>query len=98
MTSDDGAAFREVPPFGIHSEQVEDRITAAPGNPMAVARDIIGDLFRQGTSVLIRYHRGDFYGYDGTVWPESEEKGIRSQLYRWLEPAWYEKETRAGPV
>lgn len=58
-----------------------------PSNPMAVARDLVSNLFTRDPEMVLRCHRGDFYGWDGSCWPESESRGIRGRVYRYLESA-----------
>jgi len=73
------------------------RIVPPPTNPMAVARAFVREHHSTPTGIsTIKHHRGDFYAWDGTCWPEAEERTVRARLYGWLEPAWYEKETQTG--
>jgi putative DNA primase/helicase len=66
---------------------------------MAVARLFVKKYHVTGDGTqLLRHHRGDFYRYDGRCWPEAEERKIRAELYRWLEPAVYWKPSRLGPI
>jgi putative DNA primase/helicase len=84
-------------PGGVtHAEGV--RVVPPPGNPMAVARQFVGERYTGTEDVsLIRHHRGDFYIWNGQCWPEAEDRKVRSELYRWLELAHYYKETKDGP-
>lgn len=75
-------------------ESVEDRIVPSPTNPMAVARQFVAEHYTDndvGESLKLRHHRGGFYTWDGTCWPEGEDRKVRADLYRWLEPAKYWK-------
>jgi len=66
----------------------------APTNPMAVARHLSRDLYTNNGSQRLRNHRGDFHKWNGTCWPEAEGRGIRGEMYRYLEDATYEKVTK----
>lgn len=75
------------------------RLLPPPSDPMAVARQFVGECYTTSDDDLVlRTHRGDFYRWDETCWPEAEARGVRGDVYRWLESAFYLKETRAGPV
>nr|MBA2274914.1 hypothetical protein [Actinomycetota bacterium] len=50
----------------------------APTAPSKVARELVKDLYTHTDDRLIlRNHKGDFYRWDGTCWPEAEAIGIR---------------------
>jgi putative DNA primase/helicase len=72
-------------------------IVPAPGNPIGVARIFIDDRYSDTRAPLLVHHRGLFYSWRGTHWPEGEGRAVRSELYRWLDRAQYWKETKAGP-
>jgi putative DNA primase/helicase len=78
------------------SDYGQQRITAPPSNPMAVARDIVADCFRRDRVLLLRHWRGDFYRYACGVWTEAEDRGIRETAYHWLEKAVYMKAWKNG--
>jgi putative DNA primase/helicase len=72
-------------------------VVPAPGNPMAVARQFVAQRYTGTEDVLlIRHHRGDFYLWNWRCWPEAEDRKVKAELYRWLEPAHYYKKTKAG--
>jgi putative DNA primase/helicase len=74
-------------------------IVPPPSDPMAVARMFVEQQWSSPTNeVLLRHHRGDFYRWTGTSWPEAEEASIRALMYRRLEHAEYLKATIAGEV
>jgi putative DNA primase/helicase len=75
-------------PLPAGGEGEDDRVTAAPSNPMAVARHLIDDLNLVG---LIRHWRGDFYKYGNGIWADIEDRWLREMIYSWLEPAKYIK-------
>ena len=50
------------------------------------ADDVVGSL--------VRHHRNTFHTYDGTSWPEFDERRLQSDLYRWLDGAKYWKKTK----
>jgi putative DNA primase/helicase len=65
---------------------------------MAVARQFVEENYTDpGGALLLRHHRGDSYAWDGTSWPEAEERRVKADLYRWLEPAHYWKTTKEVP-
>jgi len=75
------------------------RVVPSPNHPMGVARMFVAEHYmRTDGHTLLRHHRGGFYTWDGTCWPEAEDRRVRADLYRWLEPAVYLKMTPAGPV
>jgi putative DNA primase/helicase len=76
-----------------------ERVVPTPNDPMAVARTFVAEYYTGADGVLLlRHHRGGFYGWSGTCWPEAEEGGIRADLYRWLERASYLKKTKDGDM
>lgn len=80
-----------------HFSVPEELIVPSPNNPMAVARMFVKDHYMvEDGSLKLRHHRGGFYTWDGTCWPEGEDRRVRADLYRWLEPAMYVKETKDG--
>ena len=61
-----------------------------PSRPMAVARGLVGALYTDNEGrVVLRDHRGDFYRWNGTCWPEIDKRDIRGAAYEWLEHATY---------
>jgi putative DNA primase/helicase len=69
-------------------------VVPSPNNPMAVARMFLELHYTdQNGHTLIRHHRNTFWIYDGSSWPELDERRLYSDLYRWLEPAKYWKKT-----
>jgi putative DNA primase/helicase len=72
-----------------------ERIVPSPNNPMAVARMFVAERYTDGGGLLLLlHHRGGFYAWDGRCWPEGEDRAVRADLYRWLEPAMYWKTTK----
>ncbi|MDP9300610.1 MAG: phage/plasmid primase, P4 family [Actinomycetota bacterium] len=79
------------------TDGADDLIVPSPNNPMAVARMFVAGHFADPDgSLMLRHHRGGFYTWDGTCWPEGEDRKVRADLYRWLEPAVYWKDTKDG--
>ena len=78
--------------------ELDRRVVPAPGNPMGVADALLDALYREERGRLLVFHRGDFHGWDGRCWPEGELRQVRAALYRWLEDAVYEVESKEGPV
>ena len=74
------------------------QVVAPHTRPMQVARELVRNLYQTQAGLVLRDHRGDFYRYDGTCWPEIEARLVRAATYKWLENASYEKETNAGTV
>jgi putative DNA primase/helicase len=75
---------------------VEKREVPPPSEPLAVARQFLDERMTDDGFFLLMSHRGTFYAWAGTCWPELEEAALRSDLYRWLEHAIYPKKTRDG--
>ena len=75
-------------------QAAELRVVPAPTNPMAVARDLVADIYTPGDDLVLGHHRGDFYQFDGACWPETEARGIRGAIYKWLEEAVYSKDNQ----
>jgi len=71
-----------------------ERVVPAPTNPMGVARDLVADIYTPGDDLVLGHHRGDFYHFDGACWPETEARGIRGAIYKWLEGAVYFKDNQ----
>ena len=72
------------------TEALGARIVPPPDDPMAVARAYIADRYGE---LLLRHHRGVFYQWDGTCWPDVDDGRVRSDLSLWLEDATYWKPT-----
>jgi putative DNA primase/helicase len=60
----------------------------APSNPMAVARELVGD-FQLDEQLTMRRWRGGWMRWEHTCWAEVEETIIRGWLYHRLEKAVY---------
>lgn len=71
-------------------------VVPPPAQPLRVARKLVDDLYSDRAGLMLRDHRGDFYLYDGTCWPELDGRLVRAASYRWLEHAVYEKHTKDG--
>jgi putative DNA primase/helicase len=88
-TRDDDPLDEESPSVG--------RLVPPPSSPMLVARLLVKNLFTdEAGRYRLRNHRGDFFRWDGSCWPEEEARGVRGAVYRWLEDAVYEKEDKGG--
>jgi putative DNA primase/helicase len=69
-------------------------IVPAPTNPLAVAKMFVDTHYTSNNGIgLLRHHRGDFHVYDGTCWPEAEDRTLSAELYEWLGRAKYVKVT-----
>jgi putative DNA primase/helicase len=67
-------------------------IVPPPSDPMAVARAFIAAKYvGVGGTILLRHHRNSFYCYAGDHWPEDDERRVKSELWKWLEAAVYQK-------
>lgn len=75
-----------------------ERIVPPSTNPMGVARQFVADKWTNGPDVLLRCWRGDFFGYNGTYYPEAEGHGVRGGVYSYLEHAVFEKRDAQGNV
>ena len=61
---------------------------------MEVARALVTAQYTTSDRQLtLRDHRGDFYRWDGTCWPDIDKRDIRGAAYRFLEHAVYLDET-----
>lgn len=70
----------------------------APTDPRAVAKAWVKAFHSNELDEnLIVHHRNTFYVYDGTSWPEYEDRRLESDLYGWLEDKWYWKDTTEKP-
>lgn len=84
-----------------HCETAEEsrRTVPPPTNPMGVARELVKQLYTHTDGqLLLRAHKGDFYRWDGTCWPEAEARAVRGAAYKWLEHAVYLKDSAVGPI
>jgi putative DNA primase/helicase len=85
-------------PFGEERELPEaPLVVPAPEDPMAVARAFLEERYKREDDLLLRHHRGSFYRWTGTCWPEDEDQRVKSELYQWLEPALYYKAQALEP-
>ncbi len=85
-------------PAEVSTAETEELIVPAPTNPMAVARTFLDQRYTANGVRLIRHHRNTFWTYNGSAWPEFDERRLASDLYRWLEPAKFWKKTGAGDM
>ena len=64
------------------------KIVPPPSIPMAVARALVKAFFSTPAGVLtLRFHRGDFYRWNGRHWLVMDPKDVRGEAYRRLEHA-----------
>ncbi len=63
----------------------------APGDPMAVARELMTALYTDPTTgaPTLRHWRGGWWRWDRTHWSEREERAVRRDAYEFTEHAWY---------
>lgn len=61
----------------------------APSNPMAVARELIGDYQTEAGTLTLRRWRGTWMRWRDTRWAEVEDISIRKWVYNRLEHARY---------
>ena len=74
------------------------RFVPPPTHPMAVARELVKMLYTTSSGELtLRHHRGDFYHWNGSHWPDEDQRDIRGSAYRYLEHAQYQH-SEDGPV
>ncbi|MEX2527041.1 MAG: phage/plasmid primase, P4 family [Gemmatimonadota bacterium] len=66
----------------------------APTRPLPVARKFVEDVYTSRAGIVLRHHEGGFYRYNGTSWPEVEEREVRAEAYRYLEDAVFVKVTK----
>ena len=65
-------------------------VVPPPSRPMAVARQLVTAKYMNADQYLtLRNHRGDFYRWDGTCWPEIDRRDVRGAAYGYLEHADY---------
>ena len=61
-----------------------------PTRPMDVARALVAARYMtKDEQFTLRVHRGIFYRWDGTCWPEVDRRDIRAAAYTFLETAEY---------
>lgn len=60
-----------------------------PNEPMPVARAIITSRYRHQAGVTLLFHRGEFYGWTGRCWQETDARDVRRAVYEALEHAVY---------
>jgi putative DNA primase/helicase len=63
------------------------RLVPPPSDPMAVARQIVADLYTTADGVVVAAWRGDVYRWTGTHWSMVEARDVRAELYEYLEYA-----------
>jgi putative DNA primase/helicase len=66
-------------------------VLPAPSHPMAVARELVKRLYTLPTGEHLRNHRGDFFQWDGTKWPELQTRDLKKRAYELVEHAVYEQ-------
>jgi putative DNA primase/helicase len=74
---------------------VKELIVPAPSNPIGVGKMFLDAHYAdEVVGSLVRHHRNTFHTYDGTSWPEFDERRLQSDLYRWLDGAKCWKKTK----
>jgi putative DNA primase/helicase len=66
-------------------------IVPGPTKPYEIAQLFMQTRYCDSRGRLLLHHRGLFYSWAGTHWPEGEGRAVRAHLYRWLEGAFYWK-------
>jgi hypothetical protein len=84
-------------PSSFAADDADARVVPPPTDPMGVARCFADDRYHDERGCRLIHHRGLFYSWDGMYWPEGEERAVRSDLYRWLEEAFYFKSNGDDP-
>ena len=92
VTSERSAAARDNP-----DADLAPLVLQPPSNPMAVARELVGEQFTKEGILLLRAWRGGFRSWNGSCWPEIDEATVRAQTYEYLEHAWYEARGELRP-
>jgi putative DNA primase/helicase len=77
---------------GLEDSVPNNRILPAPTKPMAVARQLVDEMYTHNDKLHLRTYRGDSYGWDGTCWPEIESRSVRGSVYRYTEDAVFLKD------
>src|SRR5712671_4156592 len=54
------------------------------GDPYANAKDFVARNFTAQEWYTLRHHRGGFYNWNGTAYPEVTDQSLRAQLWEWL--------------
>ncbi len=74
---------------------VQQLVVPAPSNPYAVGKMFLEHHYPDdAVGSLVRHHRNTFHRYNGTSWPEFDERRLHSDLYGWLAGAKYWKKTK----
>src|SRR5262245_1211847 len=61
-----------------------------PSRPLEVAREFVRHAYVNGDGHLVlRDHRGDFFHWNGSSWPEVDRRDVRAGGYRFLDNAHY---------
>ena len=82
MTSNPDANVHvdEIPWEIDETEAATSACRAAPTHPMLVARELVKVLYSLPDGGLtLRDHRGDFYRWTGTHWPETDKRDVRAR-------------------
>ena len=65
---------------------------------MGVAREVVDALYMSSGVSTLRYHCGDFYRWNGTCWPEIDQRDVRAAAYTLLEKGlYYDSEGKTKP-
>lgn len=68
-----------------------------PGQPLPNARRFVQSEFNHPERQLLVHQGGQFYGWDGTCWPDIDDADLRARLYKWFDDKTYTIETKNGP-
>lgn len=61
-----------------------------PSRPMAVAREVLKQLYTLPAGLLLRSHRGDFFLWSGVDYPEIHRRDVQARVYSLLEHATFQ--------
>jgi putative DNA primase/helicase len=67
------------------NEEAATPLVIDPGAPLDIARLFLTRKHTVGQIRTLHHHRGAFYAWNGTSYPEAEEASLRAELYEFLD-------------
>jgi putative DNA primase/helicase len=84
LTVEERAALDDVA-----TEEVVPVVVAPPGDPMPNARAFVREHYEHAIHDRLAHHGGQFKTWDGTCWPEVDDRALRAAMYRHFDGATY---------
>lgn len=83
--ANDGRELRRIWQKAERDGQAELPLVIDPRAPYDIARSFLDVLFVEDGRRTLHRHRGGFFAWNGTAFPEADEEGLKAKLYTFLD-------------